>query len=398
MQKKIIALAVAGLVSGVAFAQTNVTVYGIADVCYGYSKSDTNNGYLGLGSFDGATHLPTARTNSGKFMGINSGCWSGSRIGFRGEEGLGNGLKAVFTLEYGTNIDQNASGWDQIRQSFVGLAGNWGTVAMGRQYAPSGMFLGATSVNDITTVQPSNFFVPAFRTMQTGGGSRWNNAITYHSPNWNGFDFRAIAAFGEQTSAYATTTGWEKNDTSDGNQYGLGVRYANGPLYLTAMYQQVMSNDAQAVGGFVVESGDNKAWSLGGSYDFKVVKVFANYIQEKQETFADSDYKKQYWGVGVGIPVSAAGQIQIEYGQYKLKNYYDSDPKAKGVGIGYVHEMSKRTRLYTTLSYIDNDSGLAFGGLANNGNGAGTALGQGGGSSQFGEKNYNFVVGVRHLF
>ncbi|MDR3221457.1 MAG: porin, partial [Candidatus Accumulibacter sp.] len=76
MQKKIIALAVAGLVSGAAFAQSNVTVYGRADASYAYSKTDFK-----------------------KFQGVENGLGIGggsSRLGFMGEEALGNGLKALF--------------------------------------------------------------------------------------------------------------------------------------------------------------------------------------------------------------------------------------------------------------------------------------------------------------
>ena len=83
MQKKLIALAVAGLASTAAFAQSNVTIYGIVDAGYVNSSVDRAAG------------------GNGNFSGIQSGVWAGSRLGFRGEEGLGNGLKAVFTLEYG---------------------------------------------------------------------------------------------------------------------------------------------------------------------------------------------------------------------------------------------------------------------------------------------------------
>jgi predicted porin len=92
MQKKLIALAVASLASGAAFAQTNVTMYGIADAGYVYSQGDAS--------------LRSCGTN--KFSGIQSGLLSGSRLGFKGEEALGNGLKAVFTLEYSLGIDNNS--------------------------------------------------------------------------------------------------------------------------------------------------------------------------------------------------------------------------------------------------------------------------------------------------
>ncbi|MEF8720586.1 MAG: porin [Candidatus Accumulibacter necessarius] len=100
MQKKLIALAVASLASGAAFAQTNVTMYGVADVGYVYSSGDAYNG--------GRTATCGSRAAT-TFSGIQSGLLSGSRLGFRGEEALGNGLKAIFTLEYSLNIDNNSA-------------------------------------------------------------------------------------------------------------------------------------------------------------------------------------------------------------------------------------------------------------------------------------------------
>jgi predicted porin len=340
MQKKIIALAVAGLVSGAAFAQSNVTIYGIADASYIYSKSDDN-----------------------KFSGIDSGGWSGGRIGFRGEEALGNGLKAIFTYEFGTNIDENVA-LNQTRQAFVGFSGNFGSVTLGRQYAPSFMYLGATTANDITGVNPVNLSLGNyFVTMQTGGGSRWNNSIAYHSPNWSGLDFRAIYGFGEQVGP--------NNDTSDLGRFGLGVRYANGPLYLTAIYQQSEESVNDADDG-------EKAWAIGGNYDFKVVKVFANYLQQK----LDGGDKQTLFSVGLGVPVSKAGTVHFEYMQFKDKSF-DDDNKAKGFGVGYYHDLSKRTRLYANVSQINNDENIRWGFSK-------TRL--------LDEKNTNFQLGVRHAF
>jgi hypothetical protein len=92
MQKKIIALAVAGLASGAALAQTNVTIYGIADAAYVYSSGDPGN----TRGVAGSPGVGINGTNT--FSGIQSGMLSGSRLGFKGEEALGNGLKAVSRL------------------------------------------------------------------------------------------------------------------------------------------------------------------------------------------------------------------------------------------------------------------------------------------------------------
>jgi len=350
MQKKVIALAVAGMISGVAFAQTNVTVYGVADAFYGYSAGDNVD-----------------------FSGISSGGLSGGRIGFKGEEALGNGLKAIFTYEFGSlNIDtqgdntSSGNGMTSTRQSFVGLSSaKLGTLSVGRQYAPSFLFLGGTSSNEVTIVNPSNLFVPQFATVQTGGGARWNNSVAYHSPVFGGFDARVIYGFGEQLR-----DGFGDAST-DQSQIGAGVRYANGPIYLTAMYQAILEDEA------VATNNGNKAWAIGGAYDFKVVKLFANYIREKDER----SVTKKNWSLGLSVPVSTVGSVNVEYSQYKTD--VASNTKAKGLGIGYNHFMSKRTTGYVNLSHIKNDDGLALGF-----NGVGTA----------GDSNTHFAVGMRHVF
>ncbi|MDR0578874.1 MAG: porin [Candidatus Accumulibacter sp.] len=406
MQKKIIALAVAGLVSGAAFAQTNVTVYGVADIGYNYASSS--------GGADGVDKDGKFVSVRKKFSGMQDGGdvgLQGSRIGFRGEEALGNGLKAVFTVEFGYNLSSNSSGFSNNRQAFVGLAGNLGTLTFGRQYAPSGAgYLGATSSNGITSVNISNYLISpnaspdtfsvtidgkifkgtysagvGFTTMNTGNGSRWDNSIAYDSPNWSGFQLRAIYSFGDNVrDSFGDAS-------SNGGKFGLGAKYANGPLYLTAIYQSVLKNDGKGPGSNksipwsgtidghsitasvtvpTFEKYDTKAidaWAIGGSYDFKVVKVFANYIQEKDKNgdiMADYDtgdvelkssVKKTYWSLGASVPVSAAGTVKAEYGRYKT-NF--SDTRSHGLSVGYEHAMSKRTTLYAYVARLANQDSI----------------------------------------
>src|SRR6185295_7772753 len=117
MQKKLIALAIAGLASTAAFAQSNVSIYVRVDY-----------GFMQRGGGDGAV------ADRGVKNEFASGIQSGSRIGFKGAEDLGNGLKAIFELEYSLAVDQGttaATQWGN-RHSYVGLTGNFGTVVGGR--------------------------------------------------------------------------------------------------------------------------------------------------------------------------------------------------------------------------------------------------------------------------
>ena len=137
MQKKLIALAVAGLASTGVLAQTNVTVYGILDAYYSYNSVDTRV-IAARTNIDGAAVAGTnTKGNDSSGHSIGSGGLSGSRLGFKGSEDLGGGLKANFVLEYAVENDINSvAGKDFVanatRQAAIGLSGSWGSVNVGR--------------------------------------------------------------------------------------------------------------------------------------------------------------------------------------------------------------------------------------------------------------------------
>ena len=371
MQKKLIALAVAGLVSGASFAQTNVTVYGIVDVGYLYSKA----GDL-------------------KFSGMETGGMSGSRLGFRGTEALGNGLSAIFQAEFGFRADQfdskatsaGAGAFSNVRNSWVGLRhDNYGSFTAGRQNSVAYDWVAKGLSSDVTATYPSNTVMSSFAQLNTG--DRVNNSIKYQSPNWSGFEARAIYGFGEVVGTTANA-----GDASDAARYGIGAAYKNGPIDVALIYQGIAKNDTlkDALGQGV--DGNVNGWSLGGSYDFKVVKFFAQYQAESNKqavaagaNFAGSSNDKDLWTLGARVPVGRAGTVVFEYVDYKkdFNTVNDEDERAKGYGIGYEHALSKRTTAYTSLGYISNNkaSKAAFNGVG-----------------QLDENNTNFTVGLRHAF
>ncbi len=355
MQKKLIALAVAGLASTAAFAQTNVTIYGVADAAFVNASGDngTNN----------------------SFNGINSGVLAGSRLGFRGEEALGNGLKAVFTLEYALDLDQNtgigsttASSGLQSRQSFVGLShAKLGTLTLGRQYAP-GFF--AAARNDIlaasSVLAPLNLMSGAYgATINAGSNARWNNAIAYQSPTIAGFSARAVYGYGEaQSNANTPVAG---NSTGNDGRWGVGLNYANGPINADFAYHSRRDITANAAGfgtaaalvpAAAAATGDKNIneWFVGGSYDFKVAKVKATYQrQDDKNGTSAQQVDARVWSVGVEVPVFGNGTVHAGYsdlGWRSTGTNLDSD----GWSVGYTHALSKRTTLYTAYTSVDNDS------------------------------------------
>lgn len=338
MQKKLIALAVAGLVAAPAFAQSNVTIYGIADV--------------------GFVH---ANGSGMKKNAIDSGLFSGSRIGFKGTEDLGNGLKALFTLEYKINPDNDGSVGDGSRQTFIGLTGSFGTVVAGRLQPMAKTF--------VDTFDPiaSTSFSPTYDlhegTIHTG--IRLNNAVAYVTPGMSGFTGQVAYSFG----GAAAGDGAYSNDQE--RILGLAGMYSNGPIGAGVVYHRVTN-----VGN--VSSADSKDWALGGSYDFGVVKLMGLYNRHKNDANNNTD---KTWTLGGQVPVGAADTIYVGYTKLKADG---SDMDAKGWALQYSHNMSKRTMLYAGYSRISNDDAAtkAVSGI----------------TAAAGDSSTRFGVGMRHTF
>ena len=352
MQKKLIALAVAGLVSAPAFAQSNVTIYGVADA------------YMGFGSH-----------GDNDMAAVNSNGLSGSRIGFRGAEDLGNGLKAVFTFEQGYNVDDGTGLGGNSRQSFVGVSGGFGTVSLGRQYAPGWDFIADAFGNSPILSPQAILSQDLGASIDASNGSRWSNSVAYNG-SFSGLGVRAIYSMGTDVNGRNPVE--VGTDTEDDDAYGLGLNYANGPLRAVAVYQVIQDGDE-----------DQKEWSVGGSYDFGILALSANY-QDLKSLNNVEDQDADIWQVGVAVPVGAAGKVHLGYGEADL-DFGAGDGKAKSYSIAYTHAVSKRTTLYTGFNRTDNDDGLGFG-VVNHESGVKIGTGAAGDESDV------FAVGVNHKF
>jgi predicted porin len=385
MQKKLIALAVASVASGAAFAQTNVTMYGIADAGYVYSSGDAVRGVPG----------------NNEFSGIQSGLLSGSRLGFRGEEALGNGLKAVFTLEYSLNIDNNSgvgnTGGLNARQQFVGLAGNFGQVALGRQYSPGYQ---ATANNDPAggaAFEPQSYMTAqAGNTITPNSGARWNNAISYTTPNWGGFTGKAIYSFGENDTyinaagvPVAPTFNDNEVSTTDNSRWALGANFATGGFNVDAVYQVRQQVTLTAVpptlGAAAAATGDDiSEWYIGGSYDFKFVKVMASYQDQNDKNTLNND--NSTWSLGAVVPFGNAA-VHLAWAQTDFDRGSGSvvNGKSNGAMIAGTYAFSKRTTAYAGYVWTKNDNDSI-------------GLGPVSGVGAAGETNNTFLAGLRHSF
>jgi predicted porin len=358
MKKSLIALAVLGAIAGAAQAQSSVTIYGIVDTGIVYtSKAVTSTG--GTGS---------------KFS-VNSGVIQGSRLGFKGVEDLGGGLKALFQLEAGFNNDTGAlNGQDKgatnlfRRKSVVGLGGNFGSVLLGRQTDILDDVSQWTSVQDFGGVTGS-----VGHNLNRLEGTRTNNSIRYNTPDLSGFTASAIYGFGEAAG-----------QTSNGQSFGLGGQYANGPLGLFAAYYQsklgtiggTNASDTSILGNTSFAghgaAGDTalKTFSLGASYQVGPARLYGNWSRTKQPlAYATTtgvltnggftvgsfnNTKADIFELGVNYAVTAPLHLlaSVQYNKLTFADAGSDKGKLTQINLGTDYFLSKRTDLYAFVSNL----------------------------------------------
>lgn len=330
MQKKLIALAVASLVSAPVFAQSQVSVFGVVDQAI-------DSGNYGAGNV-------TRLTGSG---------YTTERLGFKGTEDLGNGMKANFLLELGQRTDtgmlDNANNQLFQRAANVGLSGGWGSVNFGRQYTPVFSIQGA---NDIFRVAG----IGSAYSLTNTGVTRANNSIRYDSASMNGFTVAAMYSMGDTGTAavYQEST---INPKDQGRHTGLNARYANGPLALGLGWgaQKSMGVVAPAV------VTTQKTTALIGSYNFNVVAINAGWQINKNDVAPAATANNRVWTLGATMPVFGKDSVKVSYNDFSDKRAGVTNSDSKLWSLGYVHPLSKRTTLYGTWAKMSNDSGLAVG-------------------------------------
>lgn len=311
MKKSLIALAVLAA-SGAAMAQSSVTLFGIVDAGVGRVSS-----------------------NGVSVTGVSRSGLATSRLGFRGEEDLGGGLKAGFWLEGGVLNDDGGSGFNFQRRSTVGLSGAFGEVRLGRELTAGYLNMLAADVFGDVGVGASigkNHFAGVIET-------RKGNGISYILPsNLGGFYGQVQYVFGEQLSSAA----YDKA----GDYLGARLGYRNGPLDTAVGF-------AKGRGASAAQDADQ--FNIFASYDLGVVKPFIGFNQEKNKAAVEVKY--QSYLLGLTAPVGP-GTVRVSYNDVDLKN---SGNDAQKFAIGYVYDLSKRTAIYGTYAHVKNKGAAAFG-------------------------------------
>ena len=345
MKKSLIMLAIAGAFAGTAHAQTAVNVYGIVD--------------MGLVREQGNA--------AGSVNKVTSGAQSGSRIGFKGTEDLGDNMKALFVLETGIAADSggfNQNGLAFGRQSFVGLQNDFGTLTLGRQYTPYFLTLNAADPFASGLAGTASNLV-------ANSGIRMNNTIKYASPIFMGGATAELAyGFGEQAG---------NNDA--GRLISGAIGYGN-DLFSIRLAHHNKRN--------VADTANSKNTMLTGTWDFKVAKAFIAYAENDGAesslitglpvTDIRNSSKSRDFLIGATVPFGKHTFI-ASYIRKDDRNAANND--ANQIGIGYTYAISKRTNLYAAWARIDN-SNLAAYTVGNN--------------SEPGSGDKAFNLGVRHIF
>ncbi len=316
MKKTLLALALISGFAGVAHAQTpasNVTLYGVADATFIYTDPKTGD----------------------STKEISSGNLNGSRIGVKGSEDLGGGLKANFQIEGGVNIDQGSSAQGGLtwgRQSWVGLSGGFGEFRVGRQYLAGFMLADATDpfgTNHGDASTGSTFSSSANIT-------RTNNAFLYLTPAMSGFQ----GGIGYSTAAVGNEVAGSSNNPSAVTALGL---YANGPVLVGVSYESINNTTAGAP--------DQKHLQVAGTYDLKVVKIHAGYAKEDDQfvggTYGVNSSDSAAYMLGATAPIGS-GLVRFSFQDRNDKGTSDTDRRV--IAVGYTYNLSARTAFYSWLS------------------------------------------------
>ena len=302
MKKSLIALAALAAV-GAASAQSSVTLYGIADIS------------AGVVEVDGVS----------RETGFNKANLQQSRVGIKGSEDLGNGLKAVFNYEHGFNSANGAFAGGEARRAVVGLQGGFGSVLLGRDKLPLYRLTEDTSADSISDFSTTNLV-----------GEKRTNGVHY-AGNFGGVGISAAVGYDRHDDL---TTGADTQDTA----YGLGLSYATGPFMVGIAGEQIKSESGSPL--VVVNVGDKQTnYGIGGTYDFTAAKVFANYLVSDIDGAAGKDKEAN---IGVKVPFGAASLVaEVGYNDGDGYDGYDYN-----VGANYA--FSKRTDAYVRAARIDN--------------------------------------------
>jgi predicted porin len=377
MKKSLLALAAMGAFAGAAHAQSSVTVYGILDL--GLTNVTNDNG----------TNTTSARTTA------EGGAYTTQRLGVRGTEDLGKGLRANFNFEMGLGsngavgnriraagtttadtantadykADQSLSDLN-VRQQNVGLAGSFGSVRIGRMTTLADVVIGLGDVGG-----GNNFQGRAYSNTTAGGtnliNARSDRLIEYVSPTMSGLSIGV--QYGTAAGTNSTTVAAERLNENSATEFGAMIRYSAGPASAGIGFQSHKEKISNA------DRRESTVMVVAGSYNFKVAQAFFNYQNgEIKNDYATATTptqaapfstvafqtgalnKRNVSEIGVAVPVGALRLAGSYYMGTRENQTSATGAVAKSDLTGYqaaaLYSLSKRTNLYAVYGATKSDT------------------------------------------
>ena len=327
MKKHLIALAALALVSGMASAQSSVTVYGTVDV-----------GLLTQNHTVGALGNDIGSTQSVANGGISPSIW-----GFKGSEDLGNGLKASFNLEAHFSADTGAGTGATAfrRQANVGLSSaNWGALTLGNQYSPAVLAFAATDPRGLRE-NFSGLYSWAYNSGALTAGNNGNNDV--------GVFLQNAISYSNKIGPVGLAAAYSVSETR-GAVYSLGATYS-GPVSLSAAYQSTnLSGTSER---------QSTMYSVGAGYTWGDFTGKINYLRGMNKNAALVETSKV--GVlGLGVDWKTASNNTVTAAIYSGKDKLNSADKTTTLILSDEYALSKRTTLYGQLAFAKAKAGATL--------------------------------------
>lgn len=360
---KKIAIAVAAAMTAATASAADFTLYGIVDTGLGYTNLDT-------------LEDPTVN----RFEMIN-GYNSGSRFGFKGTEDLGNGYSVSFVLENGFNSDSGVLGQGGRmfgREAQVKFHSPYGTLSFGR----AGTLLSGAGTLDIfgmnADVLPGGWDGIFNIGNYQGNGMRLDNMVTYQTQTAAGFTGYLQYSFANDTTSGDDDS--KPNERNSNRYFAGGLTYNNGPLGVVAVYDTLMfrhySDSLVDPEGNDANVGDSRTFTLGGHYDFGVVKItaYGQYVKGSRSGFADgiqsgavfwfndedNTNNNQFYDAD-GYNFHLGAQFPLPCGRLYAGAYYgyleanddpdNTDATNWNIFLAHEYDLSKRTIIYSGIGY-----------------------------------------------
>ena len=345
MNKKLLTIAVAAAMVAPMAASADTTLYGRINNAVIYTDYDDPEDGSDQENWDDEWDVKD----------------NASRIGVKGSEDLGNGLKAIFQWEGQIETADGGSTFSGMNQrlGYAGLAGKWGTVALGRQWTP---YYGSVDKTDIfNLVSMDDYYLGLYRSGET---------LAYISPDWNGLSGKLALIMSDQ---FTDEEGTGENFIDIAN---ASVDYNNGPLSIGLSYVQFFGDDDPL-----------DYYQVGAAAKYTFRDMFGIIGQFE---YVDDDYEAADGTELELISYAIAGEYY--FGNNTIKALYgrveddgdDLDKDFNVWNIGFQHNFSKRTRVFVEYQDTEINQGTAerYAGSGNVGD----------------EEAQKFGIGIRHDF